>query len=160
MSTEHGPILRRGTTTTNITPIGTTASGTGLPTESTTTSFANDNVGTASGHDQGSGFSGLRQSGISLVGGGSVVISYLSLNSTNSGNEQTLSTSAPNNVITNNNAGISLPTPVGKHFKMIGYYVTGAVYESFVVTGSPTPSSTTNPNTGHALINTYVANIW
>lgn len=47
-----------------------------------------------------------------------------------------------------------------KYYQMVGYYAAGATYESFVVTGSPSASSTTNPNTGHALINTYVASFW
>lgn len=47
-----------------------------------------------------------------------------------------------------------------KYYKMVGYYVTGAVYEEFVVTGSPTTPSFTNPNTGHALINCYVSTFW
>ena len=47
-----------------------------------------------------------------------------------------------------------------KYYKMVGFYVTGSVYESFVVTGSPTAPSVTNPNTGHALINTYVSSFW
>ncbi len=47
-----------------------------------------------------------------------------------------------------------------KYYQMVGYYAAGATYESFVVTGSPAASSTTNPNTGHALINTYVASFW
>lgn len=157
-STEHGPIQRRGSVTTQLTQLDNT--GTGLPQQSSTTSFVNDTVGPADGHDQPSGFAGLRQNGFSLAGGGSAVIAYIELGSINSGNEQTTTISAPNSVLTNEQPGTSLPTPVGKHFKMIGYYVTGAVYESFVVTGSPSPSSTTNPNTGHALINTYVANIW
>src|SRR5574337_903917 len=67
-----------------------------------------------------------------------------------------------NSPITNSNAGTTLPTPptATVYYKMVGYYVTGAVYESFVVTGSPTSASTTNPNTGHALINTFVAQTW
>ncbi len=47
-----------------------------------------------------------------------------------------------------------------KYYQMVGYYVTGATYESFVITGSPSAASVTNPNTGHALINTYVASFW
>lgn len=156
---DHGAFIRSGTVTKSITPIGTFASNTGLPPESTTTSFLNESLGVFDGHDAPAGFTGLRQSAFSLTGGSSVVVSYLSLNSTPSGNDSTI-TPIPNSLTTNNVAGNSLPTPVGKHFKMIGYYATGAVYESFVVTGSPAPSTTVNPNTGHTLINTYVANIW
>lgn len=47
-----------------------------------------------------------------------------------------------------------------KYYKMTGYYVTGAVYESFVVTINPTPATTTNPNTGHTLTNTFVSSFW
>jgi|SRR5579885_664346 len=59
---------------------------------------------------------------------------------------------------------ISLPvTPGGsttKYYQMVGYYTTGAVYEAFVVTGSPSASTATNPNTGHTLTNCYVASFW
>jgi hypothetical protein len=47
-----------------------------------------------------------------------------------------------------------------RYYQMVGFYVTGAVYEAFVVTGSPTAPSVNNPNTGHALINTYVSSFW
>ena len=61
-------------------------------------------------------------------------------------------------------SGSSLPAPSGggttKYFQMVGYYSTGAVYEAFVVTGTPAPPTTTNPNTGHTLVNTYVASFW
>lgn len=58
-----------------------------------------------------------------------------------------------------------LPTPAGgggttKYYKMVGFYVSGGVYESFVATGSPAASTCTNPNTGHTLINTYVASFY
>jgi hypothetical protein len=59
-----------------------------------------------------------------------------------------------------------LPTPPGggggttKYYKMVGFYVSGAVYESFVATGSPAASTCTNPNTTHTLINTYVASFY
>ncbi|HSY75585.1 MAG TPA: hypothetical protein VK890_01935 [Bacteroidia bacterium] len=58
-----------------------------------------------------------------------------------------------------------LPTQIGdispvKYYQMTGFYVVGSTFESFVVTANPTPASTTNPNTGHALINTYVASFW
>lgn len=46
------------------------------------------------------------------------------------------------------------------YYKMVGYYTTGATYESFVTTGSPSSSTTTNPNTGHTLVNTFVASFW
>lgn len=45
-------------------------------------------------------------------------------------------------------------------YKMVGFYVTGSVYEEFVVTGSPASSTTVNPNTGHTLINCYVSTFW
>ena len=157
---DHGAFLRVGARTNQDTQIGTFASSTGLPQQSSTTSFGSTNIGAASGHDQPSGFSGQKTSNLSLAGGSSIIVSYISNNSTPSGNQGTPTFNNPSNVLTNNNAGTSLPTPTGPHFKMIGYYVTGAVYESFVVTGTPAPSTTTNPNTGHTLINTYVANTW
>jgi hypothetical protein len=162
MSTEHGPILRRGTVTNDITPIGTFASSTGLPTESTTTSFINNSVGTASGHDSVSGSPVLKQSLISIVGS-SPFVSYNSFGSQFTDNVEQLSGVTPNSVITQSTAGIELPIPqppTTKYYQMTGYYVTGAVFESFVVTGSPTASSVTNPNTGHMLINTFVSSFW
>lgn len=58
-----------------------------------------------------------------------------------------------------------LPIPAGgggttKYYKMVGFYVAGATYESFVATGSPAASTCTNPNTSHTLINTYVASFY
>jgi hypothetical protein len=57
-----------------------------------------------------------------------------------------------------------LPTPSGgstvKYYKMVGYYTTGTVYESFVTTGSPASPTTVNPNTGHTLVNTFVSSFW
>lgn len=157
---ERGPILRVGFTTNNITPIGTTASGTGLPTESTTTSFSK-NIGVIfDGHDAPSGYVGQKTSGFSLTGGFSQTISYQSVATIPSGNN---APSGPSiTTYTNSVAGTSLPTPTGvtNYYKMVGYYTTGATYESFVVTGSPAPSTTTNPNTGHTLINTFVAQTW
>jgi hypothetical protein len=47
-----------------------------------------------------------------------------------------------------------------KYYKMVGYYVTGAVYEEFVVTGAPSASTAVNPNTTHTLINCYVSTFW
>jgi len=47
-----------------------------------------------------------------------------------------------------------------KYFQMTGFYVTGNVYESFVTVNSPAPSNTTNPNTGHVLIDTFVSSTW
>jgi hypothetical protein len=46
------------------------------------------------------------------------------------------------------------------HFKVVGFYVTGSVYESFVTTTAPVSSSLTNPNNGHSLTQAYVSNIW
>lgn len=46
------------------------------------------------------------------------------------------------------------------YYKMVGFYTTGVVYESFVATGSPAASTCTNPNTGHTLVNTYVASFY
>lgn len=164
MSTEHGPILRRGTVTTNVTPIGTLASSTGLPPESSTTSFINNSIGTASGHDVISGLTALKTNLISTVDSGPFV-SYVFFSSIASGNNGTATNQQPNSVVTNQN-GTSLPIPpasgggLTKYFKMVGYYTTGAVYESFVVTGSPTSPTTTNPNTGHTLINTFVSSFW
>lgn len=68
-------------------------------------------------------------------------------------------------VLMNNNKPEPLPIPTGtssvtKYYQMVGYYTTGAVYESFVVTGSPATPTTTNPNTGHTLVNTFVASFW
>lgn len=47
-----------------------------------------------------------------------------------------------------------------RYYKMVGYYSTGAVYETFIITGAPATGTTTNPNTGHTLINTFVASFW
>lgn len=159
---EKGPLLRSGTVTNKITKIGTTASSTGLPPENVTTSFINENIGVFDGHDAASGFVGLRTSGLSLTGGNSIVISYSSVAMLPGVNGNAASFGSNNSPITNSNAGTTLPTPptATVYYKMVGYYVTGAVYESFVVTGSPTSASTTNPNTGHALINTFVAQTW
>ena len=159
---EKGPILRSGTVTNKTTTIGTFASSTGLPPESYTTSFINQNIGIFDGHDAPSGFVGLRTSGFSLTGGNSIVVSYNSVAMIPSINGNAASFGSNNSPITNSNAGTSLPTPAGAtvYYKMTGFYVTGAVYESFVVTGSPTSASTTNPNTGHALINTFVSQTW
>src|ERR1017187_1223054 len=46
------------------------------------------------------------------------------------------------------------------YYKMVGYYATGSIYESFVVIGAPSSATTVNPNTGHILTNTYVAAVW
>jgi hypothetical protein len=68
--------------------------------------------------------------------------------------------------ITTSSSFQTLPKPSGagggttKYYQMVGYYAAGSTYESFVVTGSPTAAAVTNPNTGHALINTYVASFW
>jgi hypothetical protein len=158
--TERGPVLRRGFITDKITPIGTTAGGTGLPTESTTTSFSKQAAVIFDGHDSLSGYVGLKTSGFSLAGGSSQTVSYQSPATIPSG---TTITSAPSNTtITNNTPGTSLPTPSGItiYYKMTGFYTTGSVYESFVVTGNPTTATTVNPNTGHTLINTFVSQTW
>ena len=57
---------------------------------------------------------------------------------------------------------IPLPAPVVlvTYYKMVGYYTSGSFYESFVMPISPSPASVTNPNTGHALVNTRVAASW
>jgi hypothetical protein len=55
---------------------------------------------------------------------------------------------------------VPLPRVNTIYYKMVGYYVSGAVYEAFVVTGAPSAASVTNPNTGHALVNTRVAASW
>lgn len=55
---------------------------------------------------------------------------------------------------------VPLPRVNTVYYKMVGYYISGAVYESFVVSTSPTAASVTNPNTGHALVNTRVAATW
>lgn len=47
-----------------------------------------------------------------------------------------------------------------KFYKMVGFYTTGSVYESFVNIGAPTVATTVNPDTGHTLIDTYVAAYW
>lgn len=56
----------------------------------------------------------------------------------------------------------SMRFPEGQitYYKMVGFYTTGNVFESFVVLTTPAPSTTINPNTGHTLINTYVADVW
>lgn len=61
---------------------------------------------------------------------------------------------------TNTSQGVLGLPPVINYYKMVGYYVASAAYEAFVVTGSPSAASTTNPNTGHALVNTFVASFW
>ena len=159
---EKGPILRSGTVTNRTTTIGTFASSTGLPPESYTTSFINQNIGIFDGHDTPSGFVGLRTSGLSLTGGYAAVVAYNSISIMPSISGNALSFASANAPITGSNPGTTLPTPpaVTVYYKMVGYYTTGAVYESFVTTGSPAASSTTNPNTGHALINTFVAQSW
>ncbi len=158
---EKGPILRRGTITNNTTTIGTFASSTGLPPESYTTSFINESVGIFDGHDSTSASTGIKTPPFSYAGGAAVAIGYLSpaIVPSVSGNANTY---MPSETITNGVAGTTLPTPATAtvYYKMVGYYTTGAVYESFVTTGSPASASTTNPNTGHALINTFVALSW
>jgi len=59
-------------------------------------------------------------------------------------------------------SGNSVPLPHVNivYYKMVGYYIAGAVYEAFVVTTTPTAESVTNPNTGHALVKTRVAASW
>lgn len=47
-----------------------------------------------------------------------------------------------------------------KYYKMVGWYVDGGVYESFVVAGAPAAAETVNPNTLHPLINTFVSSYW
>jgi hypothetical protein len=60
----------------------------------------------------------------------------------------------------------SIPSPLPfasnllAYYKMVGYYVTGGIYESFVVIGAPSLATTVNPNTGHTLTNTYVSAVW
>jgi hypothetical protein len=166
-SVEHGPFKRRGTSTTDITPIGTLASSTGLPQESTTTSFIVNSVGTISGHDTLSGSSALKSNYVSALGGGSSFVSYNSFGTIFASGGGSSSNQQPNSVVTDT-AGTSLPIPSGggggssltQYYKMVGYYTTGAVYESFVVTGSPSPPTTTNPSTGHTLYNTFVSSFW
>lgn len=158
---ERGPTIRAGATTIRLTGIGTFANSTGLPPTSKSTSLLNESIGIFDGHDSPSGFVGLRQNSFSLAGGGSVVISNIFYGSIVSGNDSNSDT--PQFIISNPSIpGGTLPVPptVTTYYKMTGYYTTGAVYESFVVTGNPAPASTTNPNTGHSLINTYVAQTW
>lgn len=180
-SVERGPTIRRGTATSEITQTSTLASSTGLPQESNTTSFSsnsaltgtstdtsgvpNTRAGITNGHDSSSGTSGLRgNTGISRAGNNiSATPSYLEFGSQASGNN---AFSIPTNPVYKT-PGTTLPVPAGgggggltKYFKMTGYYVTGAVYESFVVTGNPSPPTTTNPNTGHTLVNTFVSSFW
>lgn len=159
---ERGPILRVGFTTNNITPIGTTASGTGLPTESTTTSFSKQAAVIFDGHDTPSATTGIRSFPFSFAGGAAVAIGYAGPSMVPSVSGNAASFSNANSPITNSNPGTTLPVPqtVTTYYKMTGYYTTGAVYESFVVTGSPTSATTTNPNTGHTLINTFVSQTW
>lgn len=57
-------------------------------------------------------------------------------------------------------SGYTGTTTLTKYYKMVGYYVTGAVYEEFISVGAPSASSATNPNTGHALIDCYVSTFW
>ena len=56
------------------------------------------------------------------------------------------------------NAGITIPNQVipVTYYKMRGFYTVGGVYESYVVTGSP---SFTVPS-GHTLTNIVVAAVW
>lgn len=167
---EKGPVIRRGYVTNSITPIGTFASSTGLPPESFTTSFSPSNTtspGILDGHDQQSYFSGLKNgiynlANTSLINPGAAIPSYFDLGIVEGGHGGAPVTIVPPPVLTNNIIGNSLPTPTTstRYYKMVGFYTTGAVYESFVVANNPTSSSTTNPNTGHALVNTYVAQVW
>ena len=53
-----------------------------------------------------------------------------------------------------------LPLTALTYYKMVGYYATGSVYESFVATNAPSLATVVNPNTGHTLINTYVSAFW
>ena len=169
MTTEHGNFQRRGTITSQVTV--TDAITTGLPQEKSTTSFAASSIGTRSANDFPSGNMGLHSDSITTTGviNTSYPVSYFDPRLgtvADITSDKTPSQPNPNSVIPGG-AGNSLPTPTGgggggttKYFQMVGYYTTGAVYEAFVVTGSPAPSTTTNPNTGHTLVNTYVASFW
>jgi len=53
-----------------------------------------------------------------------------------------------------------LPFTALTYYKMVGYYATGSVYESFVATNAPSLATVVNPNTGHILTNTYVSAQW
>lgn len=57
-------------------------------------------------------------------------------------------------------SGYTGSTTLTKYYKMVGFFVSGAVYEEFISVGAPSASSATNPNTGHALINCYVSTFW
>ncbi len=159
VSTEKGPILRRATVTNRTTTIGTFTVSPGLPPEFKTTSFLERSVGTQDPHDEPSGFVGLKMDGFSLAGLNTHTISYYDLSTVPfSGG---FAATVPS-VASNFTSGPTLPTPTGvtTYYKMVGYYTTGLVYESFVTTGNPTSASTTNPNTGHALVNTFVTQTW
>lgn len=163
-STERGPIKRRGAVTNSDTKIGTTDTSTGLPQQSNTTSFANNTAGTADGNDSPSAFVGFRSDFVSIFGTSSPGRAYFETSTVPGGNQGTpLEVTLP---LVYNTAGSTLPVPTGggmsltKYYKMVGYYTTGAVYESFVVTGAPASPTTTNPNTGHTLVNTFVSSFW
>lgn len=55
---------------------------------------------------------------------------------------------------------VPLPVSQKKYYQMTGFYVTGSVYESFVIVNNPTSPTTVNPNTGHTLTNTFVSSYW
>ena len=72
----------------------------------------------------------------------------------------TLSTTFNGTIAASGGNSVPLPHTNIVYYKMVGYYTVGLVYESFVVTTSPTAESVTNPNNGHALVKTRVAASW
>lgn len=165
VSTERGPTVRSGTSTNSITPIGVTATSTGLPPQTVTTSFALNKAGVSDGHDLKSLQSALRVDGRNTYGptGSAYIVSYFRFGITTGSQGNYISTPRPTAILTKGGGGNTLPVPPPSsktYYKMTGFYVSGSVYESFVVPDTPTSPTTVNPNTGHTLINTFVDQAW
>lgn len=162
-STDWLKIGRRGLTS-FITPLGKTADGynyTGLP-SGTHTDSADENrfVGQTQPIYYGAAIVGETQSLQTVAGRINVIKptgvgeAYIETNpvqtSGNSNPEQVLS-QRTNSIITSVSG-----TTVQTYYKMQGYYVTGAVYETWVAIGAPNLT----PPSGHSLINISVVGKW
>ncbi len=162
-STDWSKIGRRGLFS-SITPLGRTADGynyTGLP-NGTHTDSADENrfVGQTQPISYGSAQIGQTQSlqtiagRINTIKPTTVGESYIETNPVqNSGNlnpEQVLS-QRTSSIITNVSG-----TTVQTYYKMQGFYLTGAVYETWIAVGAPNLT----PPSGHSLINISVVSKW
>src|SRR5579885_996705 len=113
-SVEHGPLQKRGVSTTGDTLLSN-GDTTGLPQKYNTTSFIKTSVGIYDGHDQLSGYSGIRSDKITGLGATAFPThAYISLGSIQDSSDKTGSASVPASTSTGTgNSGNTLPIPTG-----------------------------------------------